>query len=336
MNENNIHPTAMLDSPGNIVLEGDATIRCGAILRPEGGAIVVHAGAVIGAYCVIHGKGGVEIGKDTMLSPHVQIYAQNHTFATSKIPIKEQPNVGKGVYIMDDCWIGAGSIILDNVTLGKGCVVGAGSVVTKPFPMGSVVMGVPATLRYNRFDGEWNFEESERLHRMAPKEYRNYAQGRYKWAESMIPPITRVLDVGCGDGYLTQRLALAGFEREVIGVDYTLSALHDYELGAASFVRMNSTYLDFPDESFDYIVFMEVLEHLMPYQAIATMSHLRRILKQGGSVIGTTPLNHGRYQTYAHIHEYTLEEFQALILITFPKDEVKVLGDQFIIVKVGV
>jgi maltose O-acetyltransferase len=52
-------------------------------------------------------------------------------------------DVGK-VKIGNNCWIGAGVIILKDVDLGDGCVVGAGAVVTKGFPHGSVIAGVPA------------------------------------------------------------------------------------------------------------------------------------------------------------------------------------------------
>jgi len=48
------------------------------------------------------------------------------------------------ILIQDDAWIGAGAIILPNVTIGRGVVVGAGAVVTKDVPPYTVVAGVPA------------------------------------------------------------------------------------------------------------------------------------------------------------------------------------------------
>lgn len=53
----------------------------------------------------------------------------------------------KGTIILeDDCWIGAGAIILPNIIVGKGSIVGAGSVVTKNVPPNSIVAGVPAKI----------------------------------------------------------------------------------------------------------------------------------------------------------------------------------------------
>ena len=48
--------------------------------------------------------------------------------------------------IEDDVWIGANAIILKGVTLGKGCVVAAGSVVTKSVPANALVGGNPARI----------------------------------------------------------------------------------------------------------------------------------------------------------------------------------------------
>ncbi len=48
------------------------------------------------------------------------------------------------VTICDDAWIGAGVIILPNVTVGEGAIVAAGSVVTKDIPARAVVGGNPA------------------------------------------------------------------------------------------------------------------------------------------------------------------------------------------------
>ncbi|MGE0078439.1 MAG: DapH/DapD/GlmU-related protein [Bacteroidales bacterium] len=53
----------------------------------------------------------------------------------------------KGTIILeDDCWIGAGVIILPNIIVGNGSIVGAGSVVTKNVPPNSIVAGVPAKI----------------------------------------------------------------------------------------------------------------------------------------------------------------------------------------------
>ncbi|BBE16231.1 acetyltransferase [Aquipluma nitroreducens] len=53
----------------------------------------------------------------------------------------------KGTVILkNDCWIGAGAIILPNVSIGECSIVGAGSVVTKDVPDFTVVAGVPAVV----------------------------------------------------------------------------------------------------------------------------------------------------------------------------------------------
>jgi acetyltransferase-like isoleucine patch superfamily enzyme len=54
------------------------------------------------------------------------------------------------VVIEDDCWIASNSILLAGVTIGKGSVVAAGSVVTQDVPPYSVVAGVPARVIKNR------------------------------------------------------------------------------------------------------------------------------------------------------------------------------------------
>ncbi|MHA1988981.1 MAG: DapH/DapD/GlmU-related protein, partial [Promethearchaeota archaeon] len=48
------------------------------------------------------------------------------------------------IELQNDCWIGAGAIVMPNITIGERAIVGAGAVVTKDVPPDTVVAGVPA------------------------------------------------------------------------------------------------------------------------------------------------------------------------------------------------
>ena len=50
------------------------------------------------------------------------------------------------ILISEDCWLGANSVVLPGVSLGKGTVVGANTVVTKSFPDYAILGGVPAQI----------------------------------------------------------------------------------------------------------------------------------------------------------------------------------------------
>lgn len=129
------------------------TIGKFAIIRPSnlyGGAIgeglKIGNHSNIGPYAYIGCSGYIEIGNNVMISPRVSIYAENHVFSRTDIPMKAQGVTKQFVKIEDDCWIAANSIILAGVTIGKGSVVAAGSVVSKDVPPYSVVAGVPAVI----------------------------------------------------------------------------------------------------------------------------------------------------------------------------------------------
>jgi len=91
----------------------------------------------------INAVGGVTIGNNVLIGPKVVIHSANHKFSDSERPISEQGHTLKPVTIEDDVWIGASSVILAGVTIGKGAVVGAGSVVTKDIEAYMVVVGNP-------------------------------------------------------------------------------------------------------------------------------------------------------------------------------------------------
>lgn len=97
-------------------------------------------------------------------------------------------------------------------------------------------------------------------------------------------PKGKVLDIGCGDGDYSKRLKDLGFE--VIACDMDKERFqHGKEI---EFRYCDITKeLPFPDGCFDYILLMEVVEHLRnPYEVIPEIS---RIIKKGGMLILSTP-----------------------------------------------
>lgn len=88
--------------------------------------------------------GPVHIGNQVNLAQGVVVSGLNHNFADIETPISEQGVSTALITINDDVWVGANVVIAAGVTIGKHCVIGAGSVVTKDIPDYSVAVGNPA------------------------------------------------------------------------------------------------------------------------------------------------------------------------------------------------
>ena len=116
----------------------------------------------IGANAVFQSSfGKIVIGDHVMFGPGVHIHGGNHKInevgKLIKHTTEKQPGDDGTVLIEEDCWIGANAIILSNVTIGKGSVIGAGAIVTKSIPPYSVYTGSPSMKLRNRFsDDELN------------------------------------------------------------------------------------------------------------------------------------------------------------------------------------
>ena len=103
----------------------------------------------VGIDCEVYGP--VTIGKDVMMGPEVVIYTSGHCFDRTDISMMEQGSTDpEPVTIGNDVWIGRRVMIMPGVTIGDGCVIGAGAVVTKDIPPYSVAGGVPAKVIKNR------------------------------------------------------------------------------------------------------------------------------------------------------------------------------------------
>lgn len=84
----------------------------------------------------------VTFGDDCFVGPNVSIYTACHS--TDVAERNSRREWARPVSIGDNCWIGGSVTILPGVTIGEGCTIGAGSVVTRDIPPHSVAVGNPA------------------------------------------------------------------------------------------------------------------------------------------------------------------------------------------------
>lgn len=115
---------------GNVTVGEGVGIWFGAILRGDMNSIKVGAYTNIQDLCIVHTPPTInaEIGKNVTIGHRALIH---------------------GCRIGDNCLIGMGSIVMNNVEIGDNCIVAAGSVVTEGMkvPSGSLVMGLPAKIK---------------------------------------------------------------------------------------------------------------------------------------------------------------------------------------------
>ena len=138
---------AELSRMGGVINIGDnVIIDKGVILRAYGGSIVIGDNCSVNPYCVLYGHGGLHIGNCVRIAAQSVFIPANHNFADPNVLIYLQGESIKGITVEDDVWIGAGTRVLDGVTIGRGSVVGAGSVVAKTLLSNGVYVGVPARM----------------------------------------------------------------------------------------------------------------------------------------------------------------------------------------------
>ena len=99
--------------------------------------IEIHPGATIGRrFFIDHGM-GVVIGETTIVGDDVLLYKGVVLGGTSLESKKRHPTIGNNVVV------GTNAIVLGDIEIGDDCKIGAGSVVTKPAPPGSTIVGIP-------------------------------------------------------------------------------------------------------------------------------------------------------------------------------------------------
>ena len=141
---------------GDVVLEEEASVWYTAVLRGDSAAIRIGSQTCLQDGCIVHVDEGVPciIGKRVGVGHRVTLH---------------------GCTVEDDCLVGMGSILLNNVVVGRGSVVAAGALLPEGMkvPPGSLVMGLPAKVvrpvdaeLTDRIEQTWrHYLEQARRHR---------------------------------------------------------------------------------------------------------------------------------------------------------------------------
>jgi acetyltransferase-like isoleucine patch superfamily enzyme len=162
-----IDENCVLDAKGEdsrgIELGDNCVLSRNNILSCKGGYIKLGSGTNIAQNSLVHSEKAVELGKNTLVASYVYfVGGGNHDFSRTDVPIIQQPSLSRGgIFIDDNCWFGAGVIVLDGSRIGKDCVVAAGAVVNSDLPAFSIAVGMPARVLRNRLDSQNEGEEPQ-------------------------------------------------------------------------------------------------------------------------------------------------------------------------------
>jgi acetyltransferase-like isoleucine patch superfamily enzyme len=145
------HPTAT-------ICYGTVLSRCDASI---GARVYVGPGCYLGL---------VQLEPDVLLASgvHVPSGGETHGSTRTDIPIREQAGRLRRIRIGEGSWIGSAAIIMADV--GAGCIVGAGSVVTKPLPDFVVAAGVPARVIRSRRSPDREERQDQRAGSHQPRD----------------------------------------------------------------------------------------------------------------------------------------------------------------------
>lgn len=141
---------AYLRSPGRIHAEADTVFGRGIHVGP-GRRLIVGKRSFIGND--FHCMSNATIGEDVMISSQVAFIGDDHPFDDpSKTLTQETPNAPGHVLIEGNTLIGFGTIIVGSVTVHRGAIVAAGSLVTRDLAPDTVYAGRPARALRRRYD----------------------------------------------------------------------------------------------------------------------------------------------------------------------------------------
>lgn len=139
----------------NFHLGANSTVESYCVINNGAGDVILGDRVRVGIGSVIIGP--VTMGNGSGMGQHVFVSGFNHGFADGEKNSSQQELDMRPVIIEEEAHIGANSVLVPGVTIGKRSQIGAGSVVTKDVPPFSVVVGNPAKVikSYNHETKKW-------------------------------------------------------------------------------------------------------------------------------------------------------------------------------------
>lgn len=146
-----VSPRAEVELTPHLALGRGTAIGSFSKLKATAGPLRLGARVDVatGAF-ITSGEGGIEIGDDCLVGPHVAIVGVNYRYDRLDLPIREQGTTSRGIRIGRNVWIGASASILDGARIGDGAIVAPGSVVSGSVPENAIVQGNPAKVVFTR------------------------------------------------------------------------------------------------------------------------------------------------------------------------------------------
>ena len=145
--------------PGNVEIDDYSYIDTYVTIlggRKNHGFVKIGKYVEVASNCVLAGRGGIKLGDHVGIGAGSKIYSGTHLYrrpdredtellsGSIVAPLDEQHVVEKPVVMEDYAWMGVNSIVVPGVTIGKGAVIGAGSMVNNDIPPFSIAVGSPA------------------------------------------------------------------------------------------------------------------------------------------------------------------------------------------------
>lgn len=133
----------------------------------------------------------------------------------------------------------------------------------------------------------------------------------------MIAVRSRVIEVGCGDGWNVGKLVEAGC-KNVVGIDWSKNGIDHAKrmVPTAQFYCGNLTDSEFMDQFpdlFDAAILVEVLEHIPPQECVQALQNMIQFIRPGGTFVLTTPSTNYPNDNPYHYRHFTEPVLQELI-----------------------